>query len=35
MIEKRTRKNGLQFLTKGEASALLDELANNGNGAHA
>jgi hypothetical protein len=35
MIEKRTHKNGLQFLTKGEASALLDELANNGNGAHA
>ena len=35
MIEKRTRKNGLQFLTKREASALLDELANNGNGAHA
>ena len=35
LVEKRTRKNGVQLLTKGEASALLDELTNNGNGSHA
>jgi hypothetical protein len=34
LVEKRTRKNGVQFMTKGEASALIDELGT-ANGTHA
>ena len=34
LVEKRTRKNGVQFMTKSEASSLIDELGM-ANGTHA